>query len=170
MKKVILISIAFMLFFAITVKAQIGTTTTPGEGSGDMTVYPTVTVKDTTFKEDARLNYIGNTILPATIKFIEDYNRQAKVAGDSLTYKAETNQLLRKFEKAVNEYATAFMVVKDIQVNPTAIEKEFNDLNAKIEALQKDPEIKYIEAMSEFQRIQKRQQVLAKYYQQIVKQ
>lgn len=127
-----------------------------------------VTVKDTTFANDARLNYMAGTIIPAVVKFVDDYNRQIKVAGDSLTYKSETNQLLRKVEKAVNEYATTFMIVKDIQVDSTSIVKEFNELNTKIEKLQSDPEIKYIEAMSEFQRIQRRQQVLAKYYQQIL--
>lgn len=153
MKKQILVLIAFMLFFA-TVKAQVDSTAT-------------VTVKDTTFSSDARLNFMAQTIIPAISRFVDDYNRQVKVAGDSLTYKKETNQLLKSIEKAVNDYALKFMVVKDIQVDSTAIVKEFNDLNKRIEALQKDPDIKYIEAMNEFQRIQKRQQVLAKYYQQI---
>lgn len=153
MKKYILFSIAFMLFFA-SVKAQVTT--------------QLVTVKDTTFANDVRLNFMAQTIIPAISKFVDDYNRQIKVAGDSLTYKAATNKLLRGIEKNINEYAANFMVIKDIQVDSAAIVKEFTDLNAKIETLQQDPEIKYIEAMSEFQRIQRRQQVLAKYYQQIL--
>lgn len=126
-----------------------------------------VTVKDTTFIQDPRLEYMKNTIFPAVANFVNDYNRNQKVAGNEILLKSETNQLVRKIEKLVDDYSLNFMVVKDAVINPVEIINEFNALNAKITALQSDPEIKYIEAMAEFKRIKERQTVLANYYNQI---
>ena len=126
-----------------------------------------VTVKDTTFTQDPRLDYIKTTILPAVNNFVDEYNRSRKVAGETVLLKTETNQLVRKIEKLVADYSLNFMQVKDASINPVEIVNEFNALNAKIEALQSDPEIKYIEAMAEFKRIKERQAVLANYYNQI---
>lgn len=152
MKKFILV---FMMFFGVfTLKAQ----------QADSTM---VTVKDTTFKEDARLSYMVNTILPAVVTYVDEYNRNQKVAGNAVELKTETNQLVRKIEKLVADYSLNFMVVKDAVINPVDIVKEFDALNAKIAELQSDPEIKYIEAMAEFKRIKQRQAVLANYYNQI---
>lgn len=152
MKKFILI---FMMVLGVfTLKAQ----------QADSTM---VTVKDTTFKEDARLSYMVNTILPAVVTYVDEYNRNQKVAGNTVELKTETNQLVRKIEKLVADYSLNFMVVKDALINPVDIVKEFDALNAKIAELQNDPEIKYIEAMAEFKRIKQRQAVLANYYNQI---
>lgn len=126
-----------------------------------------VTVKDTTFINDSRLSYLKQTILPAVNNFVDDYNRNQKVVGNEILLKSETNQLVRKIEKLVDDYSLNFMVVKDAVINPVEIINEFNALNAKITALQSDPEIKYIEAMAEFKRIKERQTVLANYYNQI---
>ena len=126
-----------------------------------------VTVKDTTFKQDPRLDFMKNTILPAIANFVDDYNRNQKVAGTTVLLKPETNQLLKKMEKLIVDYSLNFMQVKDAQINPVEIMNEFNALNTKISALQNDPEIKYIEAMAEFKRIKERQTVLANYYNQI---
>jgi len=126
-----------------------------------------VTVKDTTFTNDPRLNYLKITILPAMNSFVDDYNRNQKVAGETALLKQETKQLINKIEKLVADYSLNFMKVKDALINPVEIVNEFNALNAKIAALQNDPEIKYIEAMAEFQRIKERQTVLANYYNQI---
>ena len=126
-----------------------------------------VTVKDTTFIQDPRLEYMKNTILPAVANFVDNYNRNQKVAGNEILLKSETNQLVRKIEKLVDEYSLNFMEVKDAIINPVEIINEYNTLNAKITALQSDPEIKYIEAMAEFKRIKERQTVLANYYNQI---
>ena len=152
MKKSILV---FMMVLGVfTLKAQ----------QADSTM---VTVKDTTYKEDARLNYLVNTILPAATNFVDDYNRNQKVSGNTILLKLETNQLLRKIEKLVTDYSVNFMQVEDISIDPVQIVNEFNALNAKITDLQNDPEIKYIEAMAEFKRIKERQAVLANYYNQI---
>lgn len=128
-----------------------------------------VTVKDTTYRSDPRLDYMKNTISVAVASFMDDYNRTQKVAGNTILLKSETNQLTRKIEKLVADYALYFMEVKDVQINLEEIINEFNALNTKIEALQSDPEIKYLEAMSEFKRIKDRQAVLANYYKQIYK-
>lgn len=129
-----------------------------------------VTVKDTTYKSDPRLDFMKNTIIPAFATFVDDYNRGQKVAGNTILLKAETNQLTRKLEKLVADYSIYFMEVKDVEINPVEIVNEFNVLNTKIETLQSDPEIKYLEAMAEFQRIKARQAVLANYYNQIYNQ
>lgn len=126
-----------------------------------------VTVKDTTFINDPRLTYLGNTIVPALNGFVDDYNRSRKVAGEPILLKQETSQLIKKIEKLVTDYSLNFISVKDTEINPVEIVNEYNALNAKIAALQSDPEIKYIEAMTEFQRIKERQAVLANYYKQI---
>jgi len=126
-----------------------------------------VTVKDTTFKQDPRLDFIKTTILPAFVNFVDEYNRNRKVAGETVLLKSETNQLVRKIEKLVSDYSLNFMEVKDASINPVEIINEFNALNAKIAELQSDPEIKYIEAMAEFKRIKERQIVLANYFNQI---
>jgi len=125
------------------------------------------TVKDTTFIQDPRLEYMKKTILPAATNFVDDYNRSQKVAGKEILLKTETNSLARKIEKLVADYSLNFMEVKDASINPVEIVNEYNALNAKIAELQNDPEIKYIEAMSEFKRIKDRQMVLANYYNQI---
>ena len=129
-----------------------------------------VTVKDTTYKSDPRLDFMKNTIIPAFATFVDDYNRGQKIAGNTILLKAETNQLTRKLEKLVADYSRYFMEVKDVEINPVEIVNEFNTLNTKIETLQSDPEIKYLEAMAEFQRIKARQAVLANYYNQIYNQ
>ena len=151
MKKLVLVSIFLALF--VSAFAQ----ETP----------QMVTVKDTTFKQDSRLDFMKNTILPAVTNFVDDYNRSQKVAGKEILLKTETNSLARKIEKLVADYSLNFMEVKDASINPVEIVNEYNALNAKIAELQNDPEIKYIEAMSEFKRIKDRQMVLANYYNQI---
>ena len=151
MKKLVLVSM-FLAFFVSAFAQE---------------VPQMVTVKDTTFTPDTRLDFMKNTIVPAVVNFVDDYNRNQKVAGNTVLLKSETNQLLKKIEKLVADYSLNFMVVKDASINPVEIMNEFNALNAKITALQNDPEIKYIEAMSEFKRIKERQAVLANYYNQI---
>jgi len=151
MKKLVLVSM-FLAFFVSAFAQE---------------VPQMVTVKDTTFTPDTRLDFMKNTIVPAAVNFVDDYNRNQKVAGNTVLFKSETNQLLKKIEKLVADYSLNFMVVKDASINPVEIMNEFNALNAKITELQADPEIKYIEAMSEFKRIKERQAVLANYYNQI---
>lgn len=126
-----------------------------------------VTVKDTTFANDERLTFMAQTILPAMVKFVDEYNRKQKVDGKVVQFKTETNSLIKKFEKNLVEYSELFVRVNEIQIDSTAIIEEFNVLNAKIEELQSDPEAKYIEVMSEFKRITERQAKLANYYNQI---
>ena len=125
------------------------------------------TVKDTTFIQDPRLEYMKNTILPAAANFVDDYNRNQKVAGSTVLLKQETSQFIRKMEKLVADYSLDFMEVKDLQIDSVSVVNEFNALNTRITELQNDPEIKYIEAMAEFKRIKERQAVLANYYNQI---
>ena len=125
------------------------------------------TVKDTTFIQDPRLEYMKKTILPAATNFVDDYNRSQKVESKEILLKSETNQLIRKMEKLVADYSLYFMEVKNLQIDSVSVVNEFNALNAKIAELQNDPEIKYIEAMAEFKRIIQRQAVLANYYNQI---
>lgn len=126
----------------------------------------TVTVKDTTLRQDARINFLISTILPAIDKqFSEEMARQ-KINGE-VTAEAETQAFFIDLQTAVNKYAQAFIEVNDVQIDPEQIVTEFNELNAKIDKLKTDPEIKYIEAMQEFQNIQERQSKLAKYYEQV---
>ena len=125
------------------------------------------TVKDTTFIQDPRLEYMKNTILPAAANFVDDYNRNQKVAGNPVLLKQETSQFIRKMEKLVADYSLGFMEVKDLQIDSVSVVNEFNALNIRINELQNDPEIKYIEAMAEFRRIKERQAILANYYNQI---
>ena len=126
-----------------------------------------ITVKDTSYANDERLNFMVNTILPATTKFFEEYNARTKVSGGVLTKQVETNTLLQQLNSLVYAYAQNFIQVNDIQVDPNSIVSEFNSLNERINTLQSDPDIKYLEAMREFQAIQERQAKLAKYYEQI---
>ena len=125
------------------------------------------TVKDTTFIQDPRLEYMKKTILPAATNFVDDYNRSQKVESKEILLKSETNQLIRKMEKLVADYSLYFMEVKDLQIDSVSVVNEFNALNIRINELQNDPEIKYIEAMAEFRRIKERQAILANYYNQI---
>jgi len=126
-----------------------------------------VMLKDTTFVSDPRLNFFNNTILPAIANFVDEYNLSQKVSGQTITFKAETNQLVRKIEKSIADYSLNFIEVKDVEINPVEIVNEYNALNTKINLLQADPEIKYIEVMNEFKRIKDRQRVLSNYYKQI---
>src|SRR5574343_146925 len=150
MKRVILISIAFMLFFA-TVKAQVNTT-------------KLVTVKDTTYIQDARLNYMIQTIYPAIVNFVEDYNSKTKVAGQTITMKQETNQFIRKYEKLLADYQSAFLEVKEVKVDSIKVVTEFQDLEKEIQRIDADPEIKLSDAKKKVAEIRLRQQKLASYY------
>ena len=157
MKKLILISIAFMLFFA-SVKAQVINDTTN-----------LVTIKDTTFANDARLNYMVGTIYPAVISFVEDYNSKVRVDGGEITKKAETRQFINKLEKAIADYQNNFMTVKDVQVDPAKVIEEFNKLNEQLTVINNDPEIKLSDAKKKVAEIQMRQAKLISYYNQIPK-
>jgi hypothetical protein len=126
----------------------------------------TVTVKDTTFKQDARLNYMVTTILPAVQKFLSEEIARQKVAGE-VTYLEETEKLFQGLQLLVSEYAQSFIEIKEIQIDPVDIATEIDALNAKIEALQTDPDIKHIEALREYQNIQERAVQLNSYTKQI---
>jgi len=126
----------------------------------------TITVKDTTLRQDARINFLISTILPAIDKHFSEEMARQKINGE-FTAEAETQAFFIDLQTAVNKYAQAFIEVNDVQIDPNAIVTEFNELNAKIQTLQSDPDIKYIEAVQEFKNIQERQAKLAKYYQQI---
>lgn len=126
----------------------------------------TITVKDTTFKQDARLNYMVTTILPAVQKFMSEEIARQKVAGE-VTYLEETEKLFQGLQMLVSEYAQHFIEIKEVQVNPAEIATEINTLNAKIQALQTDPDIKHIEAIREYQNIQERAIQLNSYTNQI---
>lgn len=128
----------------------------------------TVTVKDTTFAQDSRLNYMVTTILPAVQKFMSEELARQKVAGN-LTHEQATIKLYNDLQAATYTFAQNFVVVNEVAVNPEQIVQEFSELNARIEALNNDEDIKYIEAVREFQTIKERQEQLAKYYYQIEK-
>jgi hypothetical protein len=141
-----------------------------GAVSGQVTEYLSgrteVTVKDTTFKQDARLNYMVTTILPAVQKFLSEEIARQKVAGE-VTYLEETEKLFQGLQMLVSEYAQHFIEIKEVQVDPTDIATEIDALNAKIQALQTDPDIKHIEAIREYQNIQERAVQLNSYTKQI---
>lgn len=126
----------------------------------------TITVKDTTLRQDARINFLISTILPAIDKHFSEEMARQKINGE-VTAESETQAFFIDLQTAVNKYAQAFIEVNDVQIDPKQIVTEFNELNAKIESLQSDPDIKYIEAVQEFKNIQDRQAKLAKYYEQV---
>lgn len=125
-------------------------------------------VKDTTLKEDQRLSYLVNSFYPSLVEFVQNYNAQQKIIGvKEIEYKKETNSLLNKIERAINEYSLNFRQVKTIKVNKLAIEKEFTELNSKIATLEADPDIKLSQFKNEFANIRKRQLKLSSYYNQL---
>lgn len=125
-------------------------------------------VKDTTFKEDQRLSYLVNSFYPSLVEFMQNYNAQQKMnVVKEIEYKKETNSLLNKIERAINEYSLNFRQVKTIKVNKLAIEKEFTELNSKIATLEADPDIKLSQFKNEFANIRKRQLKLSSYYNQL---
>lgn len=158
MKRVIFISIAFMLFFA-TVKAQVVSKDTTN----------LVTVKDSTYIQDARLTYMVQTIYPAIVNFIEDYNSKVKSESKTITKKAETNQFVRKYEKLLADYQSAFLEVKEVKVDSIKVVTEFQDLEKEIQRIDADPEIKLSDAKKKVAEIRLRQQKLASYYNQLKK-
>lgn len=126
----------------------------------------TVSVKDTSFRQDARLNYMITTILPAVEKFMTEELARQKIAGN-VTYEQETVKLYQDLQQATFAYAQNFVVINEVQVSPDQIVNEFQELNNKIEQLQSDPDIRHIEFMQEFKSIRERQEKLANYYNQI---
>lgn len=154
MKKYIFILIAFMLF--ATAKAQVSQDTTN-----------LVTVKDTTYVQDARLNFFAATILPAINSFIEDYNSKEKLAGNEITKKQDTNQFVRKYEKALTEFQAAFIEVKNVQVDSTKIVTEFQALEAEYQRISNDKEIKLSDYKKRAAEIRLRQAKLSSYYNQL---
>lgn len=165
MRKVILTMIAFMLFFA-SVKAQPFTAEAPlNKTTADSTNL--VTVKDSTYIQDARLNYMVQTIYPAIVNFIEDYNSKVKLDGKEITKKQGTNQFVRKYEKLLAEYQSAFLEVKDVKVDSVKVVTEFQDLEKEIQRIDADPDIKLSDAKKKVAEIRIRQQKLASYYNQL---
>lgn len=158
-----------ILLFAIATLTAGGQTigvTAEGLKAGYVAPAQTVTVKDTTLRQDARINFLISTILPAIDKHFSEEMARQKINGE-VTAEAETQAFFVDLQTAVNKYAQAFIEVQEVQVDPNQIVTEFNELNAKIQTLQSDPEIKYIEAIQEFKTIQERQAKLAKYYGQV---
>ena len=165
MKKVILFSIAFMLFFA-TVKAQTSYLGVP-EPTIAVDTTNLVTVKDSTYIPDARLTYMVQTIYPTIVNFIEDYNSKVKLEGKEIQYKKETNQFIKKYEKLLADYQSAFLEVKDVKVDSVKVVTEFQDLEKEIQRIDADPEIKLSDAKKKVAEIRIRQQKLASYYNQL---
>ncbi len=124
-------------------------------------------VTETTYRPDQRLNYFGKTVLPAVEKFIADHNAQQKIQGKTVEFEAETQKFVADLKAAIETYATNFAETKDVEVVEADLEQEFNDLTARLQALENDPDIKYIEAKREFQVIRERQLKLKNYYDQI---
>lgn len=160
MKGLILILVAFMLF-AVQTKAQV---TLPEIGKDTVNL---VTVKDSTYIQDARLTYMVQTIYPAIVQFVEDYNSKVKLEGQEITKKQDTNQFIRKYEKLLSEYQSAFLEVKDVQVDSLKIISEYQMLEQEIQRIDSDPEIKLSDAKKRVAEIRIRQQKLASYYKQI---
>lgn len=156
MKK--LIFILAMVLGVLTLKAQV-----IQQDSTNL-----VTVKDTSYIQDARLNYMINTIKPAIDRFVEDYNSKSKVDGKEITFKQETNQLIKKFKKIVEDYQANFISIKDVQVDSVKVIEEFNKLNTRIAEIDADEEIKLSDAKKEIARIKERQLKLVSYYNQII--
>lgn len=126
-----------------------------------------ITVKDTSYSNDERLTFLVNTILPAVNSNFENFYARKKVNGEEVLFQTETNTLLQGITSLVYTYAQNFIQVAEVQVDSNSIVQEFNSLNERITILQEDPDIKYLEAMREFQAIQERQAKLAKYYEQL---
>lgn len=125
------------------------------------------TVKDTSYSSDERLTFMVNTILPAVNNYFENYNAKMKVNGEAVTFQTQTTSLIQGLSNLTFSYAQNFIQIQELQVDSGSIVSEFNSLNERIETLQQDPDIKYLEAMREFQQIQERQAKLDSYYQQI---
>lgn len=125
-----------------------------------------VTVYDTTYQSDARLNFLIQTVMPAIYReFGEEMARQ-KVNGE-VTKEKETEKFVQELNAAVQKYAKSFQIVTPVTIEPQAIIDEYNQLNEKIQALQNDPEIKHIQAIREYQNIQERADKLNSYARQI---
>jgi hypothetical protein len=126
------------------------------------------TVKDTSYSNDERLTFMVNTILPAVNNYFENYNAKTKVNGEAVTFQAQTTTFVQGLNNLIYSYAQNFIQITQVQVDSSSIVAEFNALNQRITTLQQDPDIKYLEAMREFQEIQERQAKLAKYYDQLI--
>ena len=127
-------------------------------------------VTETTYKPDQRLNYFAGTVVQAVDKFISDYNAQQKIQGKQIEFEAETNTFVAELKEAVKKYASNFAQTKDVEVVEADIENEFNELTTRLQSLEQDPDIKYLEAKKEFQVIRERQLKLKSYYDQIIAQ
>ena len=126
-----------------------------------------ITVKDTSYANDERLTFMVNTILPSINANFENFNARKKVNGEQITFENETATLLLQLRTLIYSYAQNFVQITELAVDSSSVVQEFNSLNERITTLQEDPNIKYLEAMREFQQIQERQAKLAKYYEQI---
>ena len=151
-----LILILVMVVCAVTLNAQVDSV-------------KMVTVKDTSFIQDARLNYFATTIYKATSDFIETYNSQQKLAGKEITKKQETNQFLKKLEKLILDYQLNFIKVDTVQVNQALLEKEFDSLNKEIVRIDADPEIKHSDAKEQIGKLEIRKAKIRSQWNQIPK-
>jgi hypothetical protein len=122
-----------------------------------------VTVKDISYKNDQRLEFFANTIIPSVAKHVNDFNARKKINGEEIEFLQETNQYLNDLVAITEKYAHSFRVETDVEINREEVIIELQNITAKIESLQNDPDIRYMDAMREFQAINEQKQKLESY-------
>lgn len=125
---------------------------------------------DVSLRQDERLNYLVTTILPALEKYINEYITRKKINGEEIDNFEQTKQVYEDIRLAVSKFAEAFKIETEITITPEEIQAEYTELSSRIATLQSDPEIKYLEAVKEFQNIEARKSKLEYYISEINKQ
>lgn len=125
---------------------------------------------DVSLRQDERLSYLVTTILPALEKYINEYITRKKINGEEIDNFEQTKQVYEDIRLAVSKFAEAFKIETEITITPEEIQAEYTELSSRIATLQSDPEIKYLEAVKEFQNIEARKSKLEYYISEINKQ
>lgn len=127
-----------------------------------------VSVKDTSFRSDPRFQS-SIVMYQSLVESVNNFNSQAKANNQNVEFDKETEKLVNEISKSVSEYALNFREIKDVKVDPGTIEKEFNELNEKLNSLSNDQNIKLSDFKKESATIRARQAKLVSYYNQINK-
>ena len=161
MRKVILTTIAFMLFFA-TVKAQV---------INDEDFAGATMVVDSTITNDMKLLIAADRLYAkgGLIDALVNQASKEKAETGGIQKAAATQNFIDKLNTAYQNYAAKFIKVDTVYVDSLKIENQITKIQTWHQSVLSDPEIKNATSLSIWEQKQKRLEKLLYYQKQLVK-
>lgn len=150
-------------------------------------------VVDTTIENNIKLNVIKEGVQRIENTLIKVFDKEM-VEKDTMPYLPQTREIINYFNTAITQYSSNFLKLDSLHYTEITTEAyqiitgqtlafdyflngndstqvglihEWDGLNIKIDKLKNNPDITYLDAVSEFKKIQERQKVLESIYDKI---